>query len=89
VEHEDRAAAEALSAYLVDAVEPTDAMERFESTLGRLMEFALQREFARLEAEMRAVDATRDSASDDELFRKAAEVRRRLQELRASGQSGL
>jgi DNA primase len=85
---QDRAAAEALSGYLVDALEPAEALERFGETLGRLMEFALRREIVRLQSEMRAVEVSRDSALYDELFRKAADVQRRLSELRASGQPG-
>jgi DNA primase len=89
VAQQDRAAAEALSAYLVGSLEPSEAVERFGETRDRLMEFGLRREIGRLQAEMRAAEGTRDSALYDELFQKAADAQRRLSELRTSGQAGL
>ena len=79
----DREAADALSSYLVDGLDPAIALESFAETLGRLMQFALQREFLRLQSEMRTAETSRDSALYDELFQRAADVRRRLQELRS------
>jgi DNA primase len=89
VARQDREAGEALSAYLVDAPERTQAVEMFAETLGRLMEFALKREVVRLQSEMRAVEVSRDSVLYDELFRRAADVQRRLSELRAQSQSSI
>jgi hypothetical protein len=85
----DRDAAEALSGYLVDSLEPGQAIERFPATLSRLMEFALRQEVTRLQSEMRSAEVSRDSALYDELFRKAADAQRCLSELRAQAQSGL
>ena len=79
----DRAAADALSTYLVDGLDPSEALERFPETLGRLMQFGLRREVLRLQSEMRDAESSRDSALYDELFRRAAEVQRRLSELRS------
>jgi len=79
----DRTAAEALSIYLVDGLDPSEALERFPETLGRLMQFGLRREVLRLQSEMRDAESSRDSALYDELFRRAAEVQRRLSELRS------
>jgi DNA primase len=78
----DREAADALSAFLVGGLDPTVALESFPETLGRLTQFALQREFARLQSRMRDAESSRDSALYDELFQRAAEVQRRLEELR-------
>jgi DNA primase len=85
----DREAAEALSGFLVDSLEPGQAVEKFPETLARLMEFALRQEVLRLQSEMRSTEVSRDSALYDELFRKAADAQRRLSELRAQSQSGL
>jgi DNA primase len=82
----DRAAADALSQYLVDSLDPVQAVERFGETLSRLTEFALRREVVRLQAEMRAAEVSRDSALYDELFVKAADVQHRLARLRSAGQ---
>jgi len=79
----DREAADALSTYLVDALDPAVALESFPETLGRLTQFALKREFMRLQSEMVAVESSRDSALYDELFQRAADVQRRLAELRS------
>lgn len=79
----DRDAADALSPYLVDGLDRSVALESFPETLGRLMQFALQREFMRLQSEMRTAESSRDSALYDELFQRAADVQRRLAELRS------
>ncbi len=84
----DAEAAQSLSAFLVDALEPAAAEARFSETLDRLTEFALKRELNRLQAEMRAKQSAGDTAGDDELFRKAADVQRRLAQLRATRQTG-
>ena len=84
----DRRAAEVLSTYLVDSIEPSEALERFPETLARLMQFALRREVLRLQAEMHQAESSRDSALYDELFRRAADVQRRLSELRGIDSSG-
>lgn len=86
VSNVDRAAAEALSQYLVDSLEPSQAVERFGETLSRLTEFALKREVVRIQAEMRAAEISRDSALYDELFVKAADAQHRLAQLRSAGQ---
>jgi DNA primase len=84
----DREAADALSTYLVDGLDPATALESFPGTLGRLTQFALQREFARLQSQMRDAESSRDSALYDELFQRAAEVQRRLEELRREESAG-
>jgi hypothetical protein len=83
----DAASGEAVSALLVDAIEPGDAEERFPETHDRLMEFALKQELVRLQADMRANESAGDTAAYDELFRRAADVQRRLQDMRATRQS--
>jgi len=88
VARRDDDAAQRLSAYLVDALEPAAAEARFLEVLDRLMEFALKRELSRLQIEMRSKQSAGDTAGDDELFRKAADVQRRLAQLRASRQTG-
>jgi len=88
VARRDGDAAQRLSAYLVDALEPAAAEARFSEVLDRLMEFALKRELSRLQIEMRSKQSAGDRAGDDELFRKAADVQRRLAQLRASRQTG-
>jgi DNA primase len=88
VARRDGEAAQMLSAFLVDALEPAAIEARFAETLDRLTEFALKRDLGRLQVEMRARQSAGDVAGDDELFRKAADVQRKLAELRASRQSG-
>lgn len=78
----DRELGEALSTYLVDAMEPGAAVARFDETLARLTEFALKREVVRLQSAMRSAESVKDSQGYDEMFRKAAELQRRLAELR-------
>lgn len=78
----DREAGEALSTCLVDGLDPSTAVERFPETLGRLTQFALRREFARLQSQMRDAESSKESELYDELFRKAAEVQRRMADLR-------
>lgn len=85
----DPAVAAAVSPYLVDAPEPQEAVDRFPETLARMTEFALRRELTRIRSEMRLAETARDSALYDELFRKAADVQRRLSELRTSSASAL
>jgi DNA primase len=84
----DREAADALSTYLVDGLDPSAALESFPETLGRLTQFALQREFARIQSEMRDAESSRDSGLYDELFQRAAEVQRKLEELRREESAG-
>jgi DNA primase len=88
VSRRDGDTAQRLSAFLVDALEPSVAEARFSETLDRLMEFALKRELSRLQVEMRSKQSAGDTAGDDELFRKAADVQRRLAQLRATRQTG-
>jgi DNA primase len=84
----DRSVAEQLSTYLVEPMEEADALARFDETLARLTGFALQREIVRLQADMRDADPVKDSQGYDELFRKAADLQRKLQELRAGTSDG-
>jgi DNA primase len=84
----DRSAGEALSIYLVEPMEEAEALARFDETLARLTGFALQREIVRLQAEMRNADSVKDSRGYDEMFRKAADLQRKLQELRAGTSDG-
>jgi DNA primase len=79
---------EAVSALLVDAMDPAEAEERFAETHDRLMEFALKQELVRVQADMRSKESAGEAASYDELFRRAADVQRRLEHLRATRQSG-
>jgi len=88
VARSDQSAGEAVSALLVDALEHAEAVARFPETHGRVMEFALKQELVRVQADMRAKDSAGDSAASDELFRRARDVQRRLDELRASRQTG-
>jgi DNA primase len=88
VARDDREAGDMLSAFLVDALEPAEAEARFGETHDRLMEFALKLELGRLQADMRGKESAGDAAVHDELFRKAAELQRRLANLRATRQSG-
>jgi DNA primase len=88
VARDDREAADMLSAFLVDALEPVEAEARFGETHDRLMEFALKLELGRLQADMRGKESAGEAAVHDELFRKAAELQRRLADLRATRQSG-
>ena len=83
VARQDREAAEALSGYLVDGLEPAAAAERFEETLARLTEFALRREIVRLQADMRSAESSRETDRYDELFLKVAETQRQLASVRA------
>lgn len=83
----DRSAGEALTAYTVEPMDEAAALARFDETLARLTGLALQREIVRLQAEMRDETSVKDSASYDEKFRKAAELQRRLQELRSGSAS--
>lgn len=89
ISSQDRQAAEALSTYLVDPLDPAEALERFPETLARLTQFALRREVLRLQAEMHQAESSRDSALYDELFLKAADVQRRLSESRGIDLAGL
>jgi DNA primase len=84
----DREAADGLSTYLVDEIDPSAALESFPETLGRLMQFALQREFLSLQSRMREAESSRDSALYDELFQRAAGVQRKLEELRSADSVG-
>jgi DNA primase len=88
VAHRDPGSAEKLSAFLVDSLEMVDAEGRFAETLDRLTEFALKRELAQVQVQMREKQNAGDAVADDELFRKAADVQRRLAHLRAARQSG-
>jgi DNA primase len=88
VARRDAEAAQRLSAFLVDSLEPSAAEARFAETLDRLMEFGLKRELSRLQVEMRSRQSAGDTVGDDELFRKAADVQLRLAQLRATRQSG-
>lgn len=83
VARRDRGAAEVLSAFLVDGIEPDLALERFAETIARLTEFALRREIVKLQADMRLAETTRETERYDELFLKVAEIQRRLAEVRA------
>jgi DNA primase len=82
---EDRAAADALSTFLVDPMPAGDALEKFDETYARMAEFALRHEIVRVQAEMRSADPIKDSGRHDELFRKAAELQHALSQLRAGG----
>jgi DNA primase len=84
----DPEAGDAVSALLVDALDPGVAEARFEEVHDRLMEFALKQELMRVQSDMRVKESAGEAASYDELFRKAADVQRRLSQLRASRQSG-
>jgi len=88
VARSDQSAGEAVSALLVDTLDHAEAVARFPETHGRVMEFALKQELVRVQADMRAKDSAGDSAASDELFRRARDVQRRLDELRASRQTG-
>jgi DNA primase len=88
VARQDPGSAEKLSAFLVDSLETADAEDRFAETLERLTEFALKRELAQVQVQMRQKQNAGDTVADDELFRKAADVQRRLAHLRAARQSG-
>jgi DNA primase len=88
VARDDREAGDMLSAFLVDGLDPVRAEARFDETHDRLMEFALKLELGRLQADMRGKESAGETAVHDELFRKAAEVQRRLAEMRATRQSG-
>jgi hypothetical protein len=72
---------------LVDGLDPAAATESFPETLGRLTQFALQREYFRLQSRMRDAESSRDSGLNDELFQRAADVQRRLEELREESAS--
>jgi DNA primase len=84
----DPSMGESVSALLVDAMDAVVAEERFPETHDRLMEFALRQELVRLQADMRAKESAGDTAGYDELFRRAADVQRRLEHVRATRQSG-
>lgn len=84
----DRSAGEALSTYLVEPMEEAEALARFDETLARLTGFAIQREIVRLQADMRNADSVKDSQGYDEMFRKAADLQRKLQDLRAGASDG-
>ena len=84
----DRSAGEALSTYLVEPMDEAQALARFDETLARLTGFALQREIVRLQADMRNADSVKDSQGYDEMFRKAADLQRKLEELRAGTSDG-
>lgn len=84
----DRDVAELLSTYLVDGLDPAAASSAFAETLGRLTQFALQREYLRLQSRMREAESSRDSAVYDELFQEAADVQRRLEGLRSADSAG-
>jgi DNA primase len=88
VARDDREAADVLSAFLVDGLDPVRAEAQFDETHDRLMEFALRAELARLQADMRGKESAGEPDPHDELFRKAAEVQRRLAQMRATRQSG-
>jgi hypothetical protein len=77
-----------LSAFLVDGLDPVRAEAQFDETHDRLMEFALRAELARLQADMRGKESAGEPDLHDELFRKAADVQRRLAQMRATRQSG-
>jgi hypothetical protein len=65
----------------------SEAVARFPETHDRLMEFALKQELVRVQADMRAKESAGDSAAGDELFRRARDVQRSLDELRATRQT--
>lgn len=83
VARQDRDAAEALSAFVVDGLDPGVAAERFGETIARLTEFGLRREIVRLQADMRVAETSRETERYDELFLKVADMQRRLSEVRA------
>ena len=83
----DRDAAEAVSTFLVEPLEATEAVERYPATSARVKEFALREGIARLQAEMRSAVALKDSKDCDELFLKIAAMQTQLADLRAAGES--
>jgi DNA primase len=84
----DPSMSESISALLVDGMDVAVAEERFPETHDRLMEFALRQELVRVQADMRAKESAGDTVVYDELFRRAADVQRRLEHVRATRQSG-
>ena len=80
----DRDAADAISTFLVEPLDATEAAERFPATLARVREFALREGIAKLQTQMRSAVALKDSQDCDELFLRIAAMQTQLADLRAA-----
>ncbi len=80
----DRNVAESLSEWLVDAPDVEQIEYAFREVSGRLKEFALERLILGKKAGLRALDAVKDQAEYDGLFREIVELERRRNALRSS-----
>jgi DNA primase len=79
----DAEAAEALTAWLVDAPDEETATAGFAEAFIRIKEFALRRQILRLQADMQGIDPVKGSARYDDIFRQVAGLQKELDRLRA------
>jgi len=78
----DRAAAEMLSAWLMDTPNVEEVEYAVREIAGRLKDFALARVILAKKAQLRGLDPVKDEAAFDGLFKEIAELQRKQQELR-------
>jgi DNA primase len=83
VARQDRALAEVLTGWLVDARNVEQVEYAFREVAARLKEFALGRLISTKKAELRELDARRDAEFYDRLFAEIAELQHAQQQLRA------
>jgi DNA primase len=79
----DPEAAEALTAWLVDAPDVETAEAGFAEAFTRIKEFALRRQILRLQAAMQGIDPVKEPARYDDTFRQVAAIQKELGTLRA------
>jgi hypothetical protein len=79
----DPEAAEALTAWLVDAPDEETAEAGFAEAFTRIKEFALRRQILRLQAAMQGIDPVKEPARYDDTFRQVAAIQKELGTLRA------
>lgn len=78
----DRSAAESVSPWLVDASEVEEVEYAVREIAGRLKDFDLGRQILVKKAQLRGLDAEKDRAAFDGLFREIAELQRRQEVVR-------
>ncbi|MDZ4654848.1 MAG: DNA primase [Coriobacteriia bacterium] len=78
----DRAAAEMVSPWLVDAPEVEEVEYATREIVGRLKDFDLGRQILAMKAQLRGLDAEKDRVAFDGLFREIAELQRLQESIR-------
>ncbi len=78
----DRAAAEMISSWLMDAAEVEEVEYAVREIAARLKDFDLARQILAKKAQLRGLDAEKDRAAFDGLFREIAELQRQQETVR-------